>query len=257
MKKVLSALLSLAIALSLSATAFAENNVVADADFYFDTYANDFEEYTLQKMQARSAVTPEEIITSFISENGSDYDLTLLQESSKEETINLDDENSITLDGIMIYANGANDVAVTPERAAKGAIDLNSSSRSTRSITPVKSYYHAVYALLLGQEIYRITQEAQFTYTGSSVSVNYSDGYYERGFLSIWQVSDFEDSKESTINGSAVVKSSANFHYGLEINGVGLVIQDNNCWVDVRCTKNGSVSGYCDGGHNDPIFDIL
>ena len=47
------------------------------------------------------------------------------------------------------------------------------------------------------------------------------------------------------------------FRYGLEINGIGLVIQDNYCWVDVRCTKSGSVSGYCDGGHNDPIFDIL
>lgn len=257
MKKALSVLLSLVMALSLSVTAFAENISATDADAYFEAYANDFEQYASQKMLARSATTLDEIVTSFISENGSDYDMALLQESTKAETIYVDGENSITLDGIMVYVNGTSDVEVTPERAAKGAIDPNNLARAARSITPVKSYYHAVYALLLGQEIYRITQEAQFTYTGSSVSGNYSDGYYEKGFLSIWQVSDFEDSKESTINGSAVVKSAANFHYGLEINGIGLVIQDNYCWVDVRCTKSGSVSGYCDGGHNDPIFDIL
>lgn len=158
------------------------------------------------------------------------------------------------MDGILIYANGHNDVAATPERIQKGAIDVSNSSRAASQTTSIRAYYHAVYALVLGQELYRITQEAQFTYNGTSVSVNYADGYYQRGFLSIWQVSDFQDSAESTIVVDGVtykqVKSSANFHYGLEIDGIGLVIQDNYCWVSARCTKNGTVVGYMDGNHS-------
>lgn len=257
-KKILSLGTACVMAMSLSIPAFAAENEAAAADSYFANYAEDFEAYVGAEMQKRSSVLPEQIVQDFIENNGQDYDIETLIESSDEHTIYLDDENHITLDGPMIYVNGVTDVEATPERIAKGAIDVTAASpMAARSTTSIKSYYHAVYALLLGQEIYRITQEAQFTYNGSSVSANYADGYYERGFLSIWQVSDFQDSQESTINGSARVKSSANFHYGLEINGVGLVIQDNNCWVDVRCTKNGSTSGYCDGGHDDPIFDIL
>lgn len=257
MKKLLSMLLSVTLMFSMSVPALAAETTISTSGSYFTSYAADFENYANYAMTCRSTTSPEEIVVSFIENEAKNYDVEELLHSDGEETIYLDNENSITLDGIMIYVNGADDVEVTPERVAKGAIDPITMTRGTRSVTAVKSYYHAVYALLLGQEIYRITQEAQFTYDGSSVSANYSDGYYERGFLSIWQVSDFEDSKESAYNGGARVKSSANFHYGLEINGIGLVIQDNNCWVDVRRTKSGSTSGYCDGSHNDPIFDIL
>lgn len=49
MKKALSVLLSLVMALSLSVTAFAENISATDADAYFEAYANDFEQYASQK----------------------------------------------------------------------------------------------------------------------------------------------------------------------------------------------------------------
>lgn len=256
-KKILSFGTVCAMALSLSVPAFAASFATTECDAYFANYAEDFEAYADKASQNRAFTLPEEIVQDFIEAEGQNYDIETLMRSTEEHTIFLDEENTITLDGIMIYVNGEIDVEATPDRIAKGAVDVSTNTRAARSTTSIKSYYHAVYALLLGQEIYRITQEAQFTYNGSSVSVNYADGYYERGFLSIWQVSDFQDSEESTYNGSARVKSSANFHYGLEINGIGLVIQDNNCWVDARCTKNGSVSGYCDGEHKDPIFDIL
>lgn len=86
-----------------------------------------------------------------------------------KRSIEKGNDNTVILEGIMIYVNGVEDV------------------------------------------------EAQFTYNGSSVSVNYSDGSYQRGFLSIWQVSDFKDSSVSSITVDGVyyarVKSSANFHY--------------------------------------------
>ena len=94
-----------------------------------------------------------------------------------------------------------------------------------------------------------MTQEAQFTYTGSSVTVNYSNGYYTRGVLSIWQVSDWEDSELSSILVNNIwtkkVTSSGNFHFGIEYQGVGLVIQDYYVTIDARCTVNGVTSGYC------------
>lgn len=236
--------------MSMGTTAFAEENPNA----YFEQYVNDIQGYVQTATASRASATPTEVVQSFIQEHGQEYDAERLQAATITQTVKLDDENAIILDGMMIYVNGVEEVEATPERIAKGAIDTNAATFSAKSTTSVKSYYHAVYALVLGQELYRITQEAQFTYNGSSVSVNYSDGAYERGFLSIWQVSDFEDSKESTITEGGVsyarVKSSANFHYGLEIQGVGLVIQDNYCWVDVRCSKNGTVKGYMDAGHD-------
>ncbi len=257
-KKMLSAILAVSLVLCCSVPAFAASDEAnRETQTYFEDYVSDFRNYIDSATRTRSEKSPEQLVLDFISSKSQNYDAEILMSASDEETIYLDEENSITLDGIMIYVHGADVVEATPERIAKGAIDINENTRSATSVTSIRSFYHAVYALLLGQEIYRITQEAQFTYDGSTVYANYADGYYERGFLSIWQVSDFEDSQESTYYGDARVKSSANFHYGLEINGIGLVIQDNNCWVDARCTKNGSVSGYCDGGHKDPIFDIL
>ena len=257
-KKMLSAIIALCLVLCCSVPAFAASDETAmETQAYFESYVSDFRSYIDNATRTRSKKSPEQLVLDFIAAESQNYDAEMLMSVSDEETIYLDEENSITLDGIMIYVHGTDEVEATPDRIAKGAIDVNANTRSATSVTSIRSFYHAVYALILGQEVYRITQEAQFTYDGSTVYANYADGYYDRGFLTVWQVSDFEDSQESTYNGGARVKSSANFHYGLEINGVGLVIQDKHCWVDARCTKNGSVTGFCDGGHKDPIFDIL
>ncbi|MCI6813002.1 MAG: hypothetical protein MR922_11490 [Lachnospiraceae bacterium] len=250
MKKILSFLLSLAMLVSMGTTAFAAEK----APVSFEQYAADFESFLKSTTYGNTADTLPDKVQTFISEYGEQYNTTELLHSEETKIIDLGNENTVILEGIMIYVNGVEDVEATPERIAKGAVDNTASAYSVRSTSPINKYYHAVYALVLGQELYRITQEAQFTYDGSSVSVNYSDGSYQRGFLSIWQVSDFEDSKESNVTVDGVyyaqVKSSANFHYGLEIQGVGLVIQDNYCWVDARCSKTGTVKGYMDADHN-------
>ena len=251
MKKVMSLIVVIMMIASMSVHAFASEIM---PDTYFNNYVDDFRTYISNAQLRRSVADPAELVQAFLAENGANYDAKILIESTETETIDLGDGNSITLDGILIYANGYNDVAATPERIQNGAIDVSDSTRAVSQTTSIRAYYHAVYALVLGQELYRITQEAQFTYNGTSVSVNYADGYYQRGFLSIWQVSDFQDSTESTIVVDGVtykqVKSSANFHYGLEIDGIGLVIQDNYCWVSARCTKSGTVVGYMDGNHS-------
>ncbi|EOS31334.1 hypothetical protein C807_01197 [Lachnospiraceae bacterium 28-4] len=248
MKKFLSLVLSLVMLVSMGTTAFAAEK----APISFEQYATDFESFL--KSATYSNTTLPDKVQTFISKYGKQYDTSELIHSEETKVIDLGNDNTVILEGIMVYVNGVEDVEATPERIAKGAVDNTASTYSAKSTSPIKKYYHAVYALVLGQELYRITQEAQFTYNGSSVSVNYSDGSYQRGFLSIWQVSDFKDSSVSSITVGGVnyarVKSSANFHYGLEIQGVGLVIQDNYCWVDARCSKTGTVKGYMDADHN-------
>lgn len=250
MKKFLSLILSIAMLVSMETTAFATEKTSVS----FEQYAMDFENFLKTATYDNTANTLPDKVQTFIAEYGKQYDTSELLHSEETKVIDLGNENTVILEGIMIYVNGIEEVEATPERIAKGAVDNTVSAYSARSTSPIKKYYHAVYALILGQELYRITQEAQFTYNGSSVSVNYSDGFYQKGFLSIWQVSDFEDSSISSITVDGVyyarVKSSANFHYGLEIQGVGLVIQDNYCWVDARCSKNGTVKGYMDADHN-------
>lgn len=220
----------------------------------FEQYASDFEQYLRTETYSDSSDSLSDKVQAFVAEYGESYDAAALLRSDETYVIDLGNDDTVILEGIMVYVNGVDDVDATPERIAKGAIDTTTATYSTQSTTAIKKYYHAVYALVMGQELYRITQEAQFTYNGSSVSVNYSDGSYQRGFLSIWQVSNYEDSSVSniTVNGVyyARVKSSANFHYGLEVQGVGVVIQDNYCWVDARCSKTGTVKGYMDADHN-------
>lgn len=251
MKKLMSLLLAIIMVTTLSVTAFASE---ATPNAYFNNYVDDFKAYISNAQLRRSTSDPAELVEEFINTHGATYDAKKLIEADEAEIIDLGNGNSIILDGVLIYANGSEDVAATPERIEKGAIDTSIATRAASQTTNIRAYYHAVYALVLGQELYRITQEAQFTYNGSSVALNYADGYYKRGFLSIWQVSDFEDSKESFVTVDGVtykqVKSSANFHYGLEIDGIGLVIQDNYCWVSARCSKDGTFVGYMDGNHS-------
>lgn len=65
---------------------------------------------------------------------------------------------------------------------------------------------------------------------------------YERGFLSIWQVSNWTSGTEVVENGAYTrAYGRGNFHYGLEVQGTGLVIQDIFEDVRVSVTRDGTV----------------
>ena len=70
---------------------------------------------------------------------------TELLHSEETKIIDLGNENTVILEGIMIYVNGVEDVEATPERIAKGAVDNTASAYSVRSTSPINKYYHAVY----------------------------------------------------------------------------------------------------------------
>ena len=131
---------------------------------------------------------------------------------------------------IEFYDNGIFSVEVYPSQ-----ISLLASGTVFGSAT--KEYYSAA-----GVNIFTISVSSTFSYNGTKASY-YSgfDAYYTRGFLSIWQVSNWVSGKE-TVGYSYSAYAKGNFHFGLEVNGVGIVIQDFYIKHTVTCSKDGVIS---------------
>ncbi len=94
-----------------------------------------------------------------------------------------------------------------------------------------------------GSLLFHIHIESNFGYDG--VTAWYAGGVagsYERGFLSIWQVSNWEVGT-TVIDGGAYCRAYArgNFHWGFEYQGNGIVIQDAYEDVRVSVTRDGTV----------------
>lgn len=99
------------------------------------------------------------------------------------------------------------------------------------------------YRAWTGQKIFTVSAIGTFNYNGSKCTLQNgsNNSYVTRGMLSIWQVSNRSVSGGSS-GTSAFAKISANLHMGIEINGVGLVIQDLYVAHKVTVSKNGTVT---------------
>ena len=98
---------------------------------------------------------------------------------------------------------------------------------------------------LLGNKLFDLSVTCTFYYDGSSAWYKSGfDYYYTRGILSLWQVSNWRGWKES--NGTSYnAYCAGNFHFGLEYDGIGLVIQDVYCKNIITCSKSGTlISSY-------------
>ena len=94
----------------------------------------------------------------------------------------------------------------------------------------------------LGNKLFDVTVECRFNYNGKKAWYKSDfDYYYSKGFLSIWQVSNWSGGHEAS-GTSYQAKCSGNFHYGLEYEGNGLVVQDIYCRNTITCSKNGNIS---------------
>ena len=97
---------------------------------------------------------------------------------------------------------------------------------------------------LLGNKLFSLAVECTFYYNGQKAWYKSGfDYYYTKGFLSIWQVSNWKGWKESS-GTSYKAYCAGNFHFGLEYEGNGLVIQDFYCKNTLTCSKNGTISKY-------------
>lgn len=78
----------------------------------------------------------------------------------------------------------------------------------------------------VGLTLFKLGVKGYFSYNGSKVKPHLNDAWYTRGTLSIWQVSGWHKGTYTKGSNYAEVYGRGNFHYGFEVKGVGLVIQD-------------------------------
>ena len=121
------------------------------------------------------------------------------------------------------------------------AINTNNSLGSTSAIYTTGNYTktHNCYGSA-GNIVWTAVVKGYFYYDNINTPKPFlNDAYYERGFLSLWQVSNW--SKGIGVNGDAYCYARGNFSWGFEYNGNGLVIQDQYLDLRLTCNKNGNV----------------
>ncbi|AYF11271.1 hypothetical protein [Bacillus subtilis] len=105
-----------------------------------------------------------------------------------------------------------------------------------------KTYTHSYTAKnFLNMKLFTVKTKGYFQYNGNDVKPKLNDAWYTRGFLSIWQVSNWQKSTYKKGSNYAEVYGRGNFHFGLEINGYGLVVQDQYIKVYLTGNKKGTV----------------
>ena len=116
-----------------------------------------------------------------------------------------------------------------------------STGSNTAACSELRPATAAAYGLV-GNKLFTLTVECTFNYNGSSAWYKSGfDYYYTKGFLSIWQVSNWKGWKEAS-GSSYKAYCSGNFHFGLEYEGNGLVIQDFYCKNTLTCSKDGKIT---------------
>ncbi|WP_433944379.1 hypothetical protein [Paenibacillus sp. SN-8-1] len=106
--------------------------------------------------------------------------------------------------------------------------------------TPTRTYTLDVKGIF-GNTLFSISVEGYFTYNGTAVNPHLVDAWYNKGNFSIWQVSNWEEGKTYEITGKARIYGRGNFHFGIEIAGYGLTVQDVYYNVFQEGDKDGGV----------------
>lgn len=209
------------------------------------------------ELRGRSPKDYDSIVSSFCSKNSNpvfDSTLTYIKNnSSKTRAIYLKTDSNFYKKYSAEYAINPNTtLIVTPTGIEIDTLNSNTSSiisansisaaaaTSSVSGTCSKTYYNRI-----GTKAISLTVTCNFYYDGSKAW--YKDGfdyYYTRGVLSIWQVSNWKGWKE-TSGTSYNAYCSGNFHWGIEYQGVGLVIEDYYCKNTLSCSKTGTITKTC------------
>ncbi|MNE36319.1 hypothetical protein D3C80_1301260 [compost metagenome] len=106
--------------------------------------------------------------------------------------------------------------------------------------TPTETYTLDVKSIL-GNTVFSISVRGYFTYNGTAVNPHLVDAWYNKGTLSIWQVDNWEEGVTYEMSGKVRIYGKGNFHFGLEINGYGLTVQDKFYNVFQEGDKDGGV----------------
>lgn len=119
---------------------------------------------------------------------------------------------------------------------SKSDISLTAASQSTGTHT-----FNYEVRSMLGNTVFTISVQGYFTYNGTAVNPHLVDAWYTKGTLSIWQVENWEEGVTYEMSGNVRIYGKGNFHFGVEIAGYGLVVQDKFIVAFQEGDKNGGI----------------
>ncbi|MBU8576475.1 hypothetical protein ACQKEX_15100 [Bacillus pumilus] len=121
----------------------------------------------------------------------------------------------------------------------EGDFDTAAKKKKYKNTKTYSSSYTA--KNFLNMKLFTVKAKGYFKYNGSDVKAKLNDAWYNKGFLSIWQVSNWKKGTYKKGKNYAELYGRGNFHFGLEIQGYGLVVQDQYIKVFLTANKKGSV----------------
>ena len=256
-KKVICVTLSLVMLFTLNSSAFAAEKSATTIK-YEEIINNDVEmefyDYSYKLAQCLAAVNGEEY-DSVVSRFTNEYENPVVDEitsfvEGQNKKRNTGDLTTYKLDKNIseslthVYEiDDATTVTITLQLIIIDELESGSEKLSTYATqkTATGNMSRSYYSSIVGNKIFELGLSCNFYYNGSKASYKSGlDAYYKRGTLSAWQVNNW--SKWHEQDGTSYwAYCSGNFHWGLEIDGVGLVIDEYYIKLGLECDKDGTV----------------
>lgn len=127
------------------------------------------------------------------------------------------------------------------EDANNEIVAKNINTAAGDSYTGMLTAYKKFYSYPFGSLLFTINAKGYYKYNGATVTAYYYDSWYTRGVAQIWQVSNWEEGGYNyDTHTLSEIYGRGNFHWGIEYQGVGWVIEDYLCTVKSQCDKNGN-----------------
>jgi hypothetical protein len=168
-----------------------------------------------------------------------------------KETYRIDPQTTITITPLYIaeeeFIQGTpQDEGYVPEpitiadKIISFFIDSASAATTTKSTGTVyakRSIYNRFGILSVSTHV-----QCNFYYNGSKAWYKSNfDGYYTRGFLTLWGCSQWDKSKEAC-GTSYTATARGVFCWGLQYEGNGLIVEEAVCRAKITCSKDGVIT---------------
>jgi hypothetical protein len=122
--------------------------------------------------------------------------------------------------------------------------EINSQSGNNSLFTPSLNSSVSEYNKF-GWKLFTVCTEGYFEYDHKSVQPYHIDSWYVHNMpFNLWQISNWEKGANMISSNTAEVYSQGNFHYGIEYNGSGLIVQNYYVKVYLSCDQNGNYQAH-------------
>lgn len=220
------------------------------------TSTQSFGENLAEELKSTSKENYDDIISEYAKLHVNPYNTLNNSKSiatfSNAEIANDVQKDSVEIDNNIIETHEIDDktlLLLTEDYFIIDTIEEEKPAVSTFATTKKKigTSSRTFYGSLAGNRLFDLYVRMNFAYNGSKAwSAAAPESGYSRGTLSAWQVSNFKTShtRGTSVTTSYKAKATGNFHFGLEYDGNGLVIQEVVASVTVACSKTGEISRY-------------